>query len=184
MNDLFMSSRMWKLQKVKVYNIAMNRILKLLNSRRFAIYLLLILLAALTLSTFLPSEITVTEEKWLSIQEEKPSVYWLARNFSTPYLVRHPLFLIVALFLFLSTLTCTLNRLNRWIQTRKLEFEKEKAFSFAVDETVAEPPDPSKRKLLSSLHISIVKEYKYGYLVKEYKTFSLSSGQEYLGRCL
>jgi len=130
----------------------MRQLLRLLNSRKFAVYLLVVLIGVLILSTFLPSEITVSTEKWFSIRQEKPVVYWLATHFSTPYLVRHPIFLILSLFLFLSTLTCTVIRLQRWIRTRKMEFEKEKAFSFEVKEALASSLNTLKEQILSSLH--------------------------------
>jgi cytochrome c biogenesis protein len=129
----------------------MKRFWKLLNSRKLAIYLLLILVLFLIFSTLLPSPITVSEEDWAEIQQEKPFIHWLSTTFGTPYVVKSYIFLIPSFFLFLSTFACTLTRVLRWARTRKAEFEKEQAFSFSVEEQVGDSMEGVKEKLLQSL---------------------------------
>lgn len=129
----------------------MKRLVRLLNSRRFAVYLLLLLVVILVLSSMLPSEITVTAEKWNELKSERPFVYWASTHFSTPYVVRSPLFVILSLFLFLSTLTCTGTRVIRWIKVQRSEFEKEKAFSFAVNRTLDQSHEELRRIVSDSL---------------------------------
>lgn len=129
----------------------MRFFLKLLNSRKFAVYLLCVLLLVLVLSSFLPNQFTMTEEQWNVLEREKPFLYWLSIHMSTPVIVRHPLFLALSGFLFLSTLTCTISRVNLWLKTREFEFEKERAFSFAIELSSRNPMKPLQETLLSSL---------------------------------
>ena len=105
----------------------------LLSSKRFAIYVLAIFLAMLVVSSFLPNHFTLTEMQWHELERSKPILFWIASHGSTPFLVESPLFLLVSLFLFLSTLACTVTRVSRWSRLRTSEFSKEKAFSFALD---------------------------------------------------
>ncbi len=109
---------------------------KILNSRNFAIYLLIFLLTLLAASTYLPSEITLSRSEWLALGQTRPLLFWLAARFSTPALVKGPLFLLTAFFLFLSTLVCTADRVLKRIKYRTSEFVTERAFSFAVAENV------------------------------------------------
>lgn len=74
-------------------------------------------------------------EKWQAMEEESPTLYWLTEHFSTPRIVRNPIFIVLSFFLFLSTAACTITRVNRWLKSRALEFEKEQAFSFSVERT-------------------------------------------------
>jgi cytochrome c biogenesis protein len=129
----------------------MKRLWKLLNSRKFGVYLLLVLVAVLMVSSFLPSPITLSDEEWSSLRERKPFVFWLSENFSTIYLVRNPLFLALSAFLFLSTLACTITRIKWWAKARKSEFEKDKAFSFSVEERSSSPVEAVKENLLDTL---------------------------------
>jgi cytochrome c biogenesis protein len=129
----------------------MKGIWKLLNSRRFAVYLLLGLLLVLVASSLLPSPITVSEEKWAELERERPVVFWLASYFATPYIVRSPLFVVPTVFLFFSTLVCTLTRVRNWARTRKSEFEKEQAFSFSVERELAGTAGEAEEGLLRVL---------------------------------
>jgi cytochrome c biogenesis protein len=129
----------------------MKRLWKLLNSRKFGVYLLLVLVAVLMVSSFLPSPITLSDEEWSDLRERKPFVFWLSENFSTVYLVRNPLFLALSAFLFLSTLACTITRIKWWAKARKSEFEKEQAFSFSVEERSSGPVEAVKDNLLDIL---------------------------------
>lgn len=125
----------------------MKRLWKLLNSRKFAVYLLLVLVSVLFASTLLPSEITFSPEQWYRLAEESPAKYWLAEHFSTPYLVRNPAFILLNLFLFLSTLACTITRITWWAKARKSEFEKDKAFSFQRETESAGEPEEVRERL-------------------------------------
>lgn len=116
----------------------MKGILSLLNSRKFAVYLLSALLAVLVISAFFPNQFTVSAEKWRQIEEESPFIYGISTKVSTPYIVQNPLFALASVFLFLSTLVCTTSRLTRWMRIRKSEFEKEKVFSFSSFVTTSE----------------------------------------------
>jgi hypothetical protein len=129
----------------------MKGIWKLLNSRRFAVYLLLGLLLVLVASSLLPSPITVSEEKWAELERGRPVVFWLASYFATPYIVRSPLFVVPTVFLFFSTLVCTLTRVRNWARTRKSEFEKEQAFSFSVERELAGTAGEAEEGLLRVL---------------------------------
>jgi cytochrome c biogenesis protein len=107
---------------------------KLLNSRKFAIYTLTVMLFMLVVSSFLPNHYTFSDQEWYILKDERPRLFWIASNFSTPFLVTNPLFLVVSFALFLSTLACTINRVNKWYRFRALEFTKDKAFSFSKEE--------------------------------------------------
>jgi len=109
-----------------------RRIIKILNSRRLAVYLLGTMVAVLILSAFLPSHITMTREEWSRLEIERPWLYSLSSSLSTPYVVRNPGFMILSGFLFLSTLSCTATRLKTRLKMRASEFEKDKAFSFSI----------------------------------------------------
>jgi cytochrome c biogenesis protein len=123
----------------------------LLNSRKTAVYLLVVFTCTLLLSTLLPSEITMTGEELARLRAERPFVFWLVENFSTPKVVRHPVFLVVSGFLFFSTLTCTTLRVRKWARLRGLEFEKEKAVSFHSEARSAEAPREVRDRLLEKL---------------------------------
>ena len=118
-----------------------NKLLILLNSRVAAIWLLVGLVAALTASTFLPNEITRTPDEWTLLARQSPAYFKAANTLSTPYLVKSPAFIALSFFLFLSTLVCTLTRLHGWWKGRAVEFTLDKAFSFAIDETLPQPSD-------------------------------------------
>lgn len=118
-----------------------NKLLILLNSRVAAIWLLVGLVAALTASTFLPNEITRTPDEWTLLARQSPAYFKVANTLSTPYLVKSPAFIALSFFLFLSTLVCTLTRLHGWRKGRTVEFTLDKAFSFAINETLSQPSD-------------------------------------------
>lgn len=80
-------------------------------SRKIAVILLSFLIALLVFSVFLPSRITLGDEKWAELAVSRPVLFSVARHFSTPEMVRGPLFAVTALFLFLSTLLCTGTRI-------------------------------------------------------------------------
>ncbi len=124
---------------------------RLLNSRKFAVILLVSLLGLLSLSAFLPSEITVSAEKWAEIKRTRPFVFWLSERFSTPRIVRNTAFITITAFLFLSTFICTATRISGWWRTRRLEFDKEKSFSFTLEEVSGRPAGLLKEELARSL---------------------------------
>lgn len=107
--------------------------LNLFNSRVSASWLLLAMVSMLVASAFLPSEMTRSPEQWELMARQHPFFFRLASNFSTPYLVRQWWFLVIAFFLFLSTLTCTITRLRGWWQGTQSDFPKEKAFTFSME---------------------------------------------------
>jgi cytochrome c biogenesis protein len=108
---------------------------KILNSRKFGVYVLGLVVVLLVISTFLPNYYTLSEIDWYELERDKPVFFWIASRFSTPFLVKNPFFLIISIFLFLSTVVCTISRINRWIKLRESEFSKDRAFSFSRDET-------------------------------------------------
>ncbi|HBG06427.1 MAG: hypothetical protein A2075_00455 [Geobacteraceae bacterium GWC2_58_44] len=114
---------------------------RLLISRRVAIYLLSVLLVVLIASALMPSNLTLSAEKWLELERKSPTLFWIYAHLSTPFLVRNPLFQLVSLLLCLSTLACTADRVVKWGRSRTLLFEKEKAFSFAVTRSSVRDPD-------------------------------------------
>lgn len=109
-----------------------RQIIKYLNSRKVAVYLLGAMIAVLVFSTLLPNHITMTQEDWRRLEMERPWLYSLSSSLSTPYIVRSPGFIFLSVFLFLSTLTCTATRLGTWLKIRASEFERDKAFSFSI----------------------------------------------------
>lgn len=111
----------------------MSKIFQLFNSRTFAVWLLLAMSAALALSTFLPAELYSLPEEWAKLTASNSLTYRLALRFSTPNLVKHPVFVVISLFLFLSTLSCTIHRVILWQRRRQTEFSTDRAFSFAVE---------------------------------------------------
>jgi len=129
----------------------MGGLWRLLNSRKFAIILLVALLGLLSLSALLPSEITLTAEKWAGLKERRPLVFELSKRLSTPHIVRNPAFIIVSAFLFLSTLSCTATRISGWWRTRRLEFDKERSFPFTLEDASVKPAGVLKEELAGIL---------------------------------
>ena len=92
----------------------MASVIDTLTSRTLAIVLMLLMVAALAGSAFLPSQAFLTSEEWETLAVQKPTLFWLASRISTPELVKSPLFAVLALFLSLSTLSCTIRRMFNW----------------------------------------------------------------------
>jgi cytochrome c biogenesis protein len=129
----------------------MKKLWRLLNSRKLAVYLLFALLLVLVVSTLLPSTITVSEEHWEELARERPVAFWVASHFATPYVVRSTVFIVPTVFLFFSTLACTVTRVRNWARTRKSEFEKEQAFSFSVERELTGTAGEAEEELLRVL---------------------------------
>ncbi|MBJ6723114.1 cytochrome c biogenesis protein ResB [Geomesophilobacter sediminis] len=121
--------------------------LKLLISRKIALYLLAAVLVALLISAFLPNTYTLSPERWHDLQLHDPDRFWIYSHFSTPYLVRTPLFLGVSFLLCLSTLACTVDRLVKVGKARAVPFETEKVFSFSVTRCAAEDLETLREKV-------------------------------------
>jgi cytochrome c biogenesis protein len=49
--------------------------------------------------------------------------------------VTNPIFLVITLFLFLSTCVCTVSRVQKWITLKVSDFSKDRAFSFEREES-------------------------------------------------
>jgi cytochrome c biogenesis protein len=111
---------------------------KILNSRKLAFWLLFIFLSLLLLSAFIPSYYTLSDKELHDLEQGSPYFYWVISHFSTPFLIRNPVFTVASFLLFLSTLVCTADRVRLWTASRKSEFSKEKSFSFSVTETAQE----------------------------------------------
>lgn len=124
---------------------------RFLTSRKTAVWLLALVVAALVLSSLLPSQMTMGPQEWARLRAERPAVFWLSERLSTPALVRHPVFLFVSAFLFFSTLLCTVQRLSRRLRLRRAEFDKERAFSFSLRRHVPEAPEALKGRFLAVL---------------------------------
>jgi cytochrome c biogenesis protein len=122
-----------------------------MNSKRFAVYLLLVMVVLLFVSTFFPSEFTLTEREWMEFAQRNPTGHWLATRLATPGLVKNPVFMLLSLFLFSSTLACTVQRVRTWLRLRKSEFEKEKAFSFTREAVSEEEAGTLREGLANSL---------------------------------
>jgi cytochrome c biogenesis protein len=129
----------------------MIKLWRLLNSRKFAIYVLTVMVVLLILSTFLPNHYTLNEIEWYNLENERPQYFWVASHFSTPFLVTNPLFLVVSLFLFLSTFVCTVSRVNKWYKLRVYEFSTDKAFSFSRREKSTFDMNKMERKIVGIL---------------------------------
>ena len=106
------------------------------------------MLIMLVLSSFLPNYYTLNEKQWYELEKNRPDFFWICSHFSTPFLVTNPAFLIVSLFLFLSTLVCTITRVQKWFAVRESEFTTDKAFSFSVEERLEQGRD----SLSSTVH--------------------------------
>lgn len=130
----------------------MNPLLRILNSRKLAGILLGLLIALLLASTYLPSKFTVTSEaQWQQIKDTRPIIYEISKYAATPELVNSWFFIALSTFLFLSTLTCTIIRISQWFNSKKTEFEKEKAFSFTVSRASGSTPGQSMARMLAHL---------------------------------
>lgn len=113
---------------------------KMINSRRFALYILTAFLISLFVSALIPNNYTLSEKEWFALERNRPTLFWMYSHFSTPFLVKSPFFQLLSFLLFLSTLSCTIDRVLKWYKFRVSEFEKEKAFSFsAVDTSRLDP---------------------------------------------
>lgn len=139
------------LRVFRVYLKGARVVWKILNSRKFAIYTLTFFLFLLVMSTFLPSYYTLSEEEWLELERDRPALFWVASYFSTPFLVKNPVFITVSLFLFLSTLTCTIDRTRKWYRSRDSEFSKDKAFSFSIQEKSYDAPETVAGRIRETL---------------------------------
>lgn len=111
----------------------MASIIDTLTSRTLAIVLMLLMIAALAGSAFLPSQAFLTSEEWETLAVQKPTLFWLASHISTLELVKSPLFAVLALFLSLSTLSCTIRRMFGWERYKATALVKDNCFSFAVE---------------------------------------------------
>lgn len=129
----------------------MQDIWKFLGSKKLAVYMLVILVAVLFASTMFPSDVTFTAAQWADLQQRSPVKYWMASNLATPYLVKSLPFILLSLFLFLSTLVCTISRLKTWVRLRRTEFEKTKAFTFQRQTTLQESMEVVNSKLAEVL---------------------------------
>lgn len=113
---------------------------KVLNSRRFALYILSAFLISLFVSALIPNNYTLSEKEWYALEQSRPTLFWIYSHFSTPFLVNNPFFQLLSFILFLSTLACTIDRVLKWYKFRVSEFEKEKAFSFSAADTSSLEP--------------------------------------------
>ncbi len=129
----------------------MRVIWKFLGSKKLAVYMLVVLVAVLFASTLFPNEFTFSPARWYELEQRSPVKFWLASHFSTPNLVKNPVFLMLSLFLFLSTLVCTVSRLRTWIRLRRTEFEKAKAFTFQREAAFDGDPDALEQRLSRAL---------------------------------
>lgn len=130
----------------------MNPLLRLLNSRKLAVILLAVLLLILIVSSYFPSEFTVTSEaEWDKIRTDRPVVYEISKYLSTTEVVKSRFFAALSGFLFLSTITCTILRLRHWLKARNIEFEKDKAFSFSREVRVSGSVEDTRRMVNISL---------------------------------
>jgi cytochrome c biogenesis protein ResB len=124
---------------------------KFLNSRQTATYVLGLFLGMLFVSALIPSQYTVPPQKWEELRQTSPALFWLYAHGSTPALVRSPLFCTVSFLLFLSTLSCTCERLKLWSAARRSPFSKEKSFSFSVERQTPRRGDLVDRELRALL---------------------------------
>ncbi len=124
----------------------------MLSSRKLAVVLLAVMVAALLGSTYFPNKFTISSPAgWEQLKADKPYLYELSKYLSTDELVKSWPFIGLSAFLFLSTLTCTVLRILQWMRLRKTEFEKEKAFSFSKEVSSDMPVDEARRTVLGRL---------------------------------
>jgi len=107
--------------------------IKILLSRKVAAYILFLLVLVLTLSTLLPTELTTSPEEYEALRVNKPLVFWLSEHLRTTKIIKNPLFIGLSIFLFLSTLFCTAQRVWQRLRLKKEEFPIDKAFSFLIE---------------------------------------------------
>ncbi|HBA89824.1 MAG TPA: hypothetical protein DCZ75_18090 [Geobacter sp.] len=103
----------------------------ILTSRKLALWALLGLLLPLTLSAFLPSELTLPEREWAELSRQSPFYFGIASRLATPYLVKTPFFAAVSLLLFLSTCACTVQRVLWGLRGTSPDFSRDRSFSFS-----------------------------------------------------
>lgn len=106
---------------------------RILLSRKVAAYILFLLVLVLTLSTILPSELTISPEEYEDLRVNKPLVFWLSEHLRTTAIIKNPLFIGLSIFLFLSTFICTAQRVWQRLRLKKEEFPIDKAFSFLIE---------------------------------------------------
>lgn len=122
-----------------------------LTSRKLALWALLALLLPLTLSAFLPSELTLSEREWLELGRNRPLYFALASRLATPYLVKTPFFALVSLLLFLSTFACTLQRFVWGLRGKSPDFSRDRSFSFAREASLPLPPEEGGERIAKLL---------------------------------
>lgn len=124
-----------------------KKIWRFIGSRTFAVWMLCIVIVILTGSAFLPNKFTITEQEMERLIRERPFLWMLSENLSTPEIVTSPVFIAVSFFLGLSTLVCTIKRLRN---ISRHEFSKRRAFNFSIKDS-ARDLDTALNSLMSVL---------------------------------
>jgi len=95
-----------------------DKVIRILLSRRFAVYLLILMVVFLILGTSLPDINTMTPEETDAFRTGRPLLFQVSNALQMQSLISSPYFLVLPLLIFLSTTLCTVKRL---IQRRKKE---------------------------------------------------------------
>lgn len=101
-------------------------------SRRFAVSLLIIAAGLFLLSAFLPYISVLSPEEIRTLKEQRPYLYRIAEVLSVQGITSSPVFLILPILVFISTLVCTSTRLSVRLKRGEGEIEG-KVFKVAQD---------------------------------------------------
>ncbi|MBI5894193.1 MAG: cytochrome c biogenesis protein ResB [Deltaproteobacteria bacterium] len=97
----------------------MNKIWRLFLSRRFAIFLLIMTAGLLFIATLFPDVYSLKEDEAVRFQNEKPYLYLMSRAFGLQGITTSPIFLIFPFLTFISTIICTLSRIQTRIKAKE-----------------------------------------------------------------
>ena len=97
----------------------MKKLIDLISSRCFAIYLLLITTATILLSNLLPKPYVMTDRELQALRETKPMVYALSERFNVAEVTKSPVFVAITVFLFMSITLCTMRRTKSFLARMK-----------------------------------------------------------------
>lgn len=97
----------------------MKKMIDLIASRRFAIYLLVISTAIILLSNLLPKPYIMTDRELQTLRETRPLIYALSESYNVAEVTKSPVFVAISVFLFLSITLCTLKRTKSFLARMK-----------------------------------------------------------------
>lgn len=94
----------------------MNRLLDLIGSRRFAVWILVVTTAVILISNLLPKPYIMTVSEMQALKRESPAIFYLCQRFNVARVTKSPYFIAVTAFLFASITVCTARRVRRRLE--------------------------------------------------------------------